>query len=186
MRERKVAAYAELRASYARLKAGWGGHGPFEVSFEGDINNAYLASVATYFVCVPGFERELAAVGGNLQAFYRRVRNSPDWIRTGATPCCAGRADAGRGIHPPRHGDVSARQLGVVRGRRRHVRAALLRATVDAAVQPPIRCERRGQRAVALSAQRRARRGDAVRRNDIGCMGTKSPSCRLLCSHPRC
>ncbi len=33
-----------------------------------------LASVATYFVCVPGFERELAAVGGDLQAFYRRVR----------------------------------------------------------------------------------------------------------------
>ncbi len=73
-RERKVVAYAELRASYARLLAGWGGHGPFEVSFEGDINNAYLAAVATYFVCVPGFERELAAVGGNLQAFYRRVR----------------------------------------------------------------------------------------------------------------
>ncbi len=74
MRERKIAAYAELRASYARLLAGWGGHGPFEVSFEGDINNAYVAAVATYFVCVPGFERELAAVGGNLQAFYRRVR----------------------------------------------------------------------------------------------------------------
>ncbi len=74
MRERKFAAYAELRASYARLKAGWGGHGPFEVSFAGEVNNAYLASVATYFVCVPGFEGELAAAGGNLQAFYRRVR----------------------------------------------------------------------------------------------------------------
>ncbi|MGO8828236.1 MAG: aminopeptidase [Steroidobacteraceae bacterium] len=74
MRERKATAYAQLRASYARLKAGWGGHGPFEVSFEGDINNAYIASVATYFVCVPGFERELAAVGGDLKAFYRRVR----------------------------------------------------------------------------------------------------------------
>jgi len=74
MRERKAAAYVELRASYARLRAGWGGHGPFEVSFEGDINNAYLASVATYFVCVPGFERELAAAGGDLEAFYRRVR----------------------------------------------------------------------------------------------------------------
>ncbi len=74
MQERKAAAYAQLHASYARLKAGWGGHGPFEVSFEGDINNAFLASVATYFVCVPGFERELAAVGGDLQAFYARVR----------------------------------------------------------------------------------------------------------------
>jgi predicted aminopeptidase len=30
--------------------------------------------VATYFVCVPGFERELRAVGGDLPAFYRRVR----------------------------------------------------------------------------------------------------------------
>jgi len=74
MQERKAAAYAQLHASYARLKAGWGGHGPFEVAFEGDINNAFLASVATYFVCVPGFERELAAVGGDLQAFYARVR----------------------------------------------------------------------------------------------------------------
>jgi len=74
MRERKVAAYADLRDFYARLLAGWGGHGPFEAWFEGDTNNAYLASVATYFDCVPGFERELAAVAGNLQTFYRRVR----------------------------------------------------------------------------------------------------------------
>jgi predicted aminopeptidase len=73
MRERKVASYADLRDSYARLLAGWGGHGPFEAWFKGDINNAHLASVATYFDCVPGFERELAAVAGNLQAFYRRV-----------------------------------------------------------------------------------------------------------------
>ena len=34
----------------------------------------YLASIATYYDCVPGFRRELAAVGGNLDAFYRRVR----------------------------------------------------------------------------------------------------------------
>jgi predicted aminopeptidase len=73
MRERKGAAFASLRAAYAQLKSDWGGHAPYEVWFEGDLNNAYLASVATYFNCVPGFKRELEAQGGNLQAFYRRV-----------------------------------------------------------------------------------------------------------------
>jgi predicted aminopeptidase len=63
-----------MRASFASFKAGWGGHAPFEAWFDGDINNAHLASVATYFTCVPGFERELKAAGGNLTAFYARVR----------------------------------------------------------------------------------------------------------------
>ncbi len=38
------------------------------------MNNAHLAAVATYYDCVPGFERELAEAGGDLPAFYRRVR----------------------------------------------------------------------------------------------------------------
>jgi predicted aminopeptidase len=74
MRERKAAAFAALRESYAALRASWGGHAPFDVWFDGEINNAHLASVATYYRCVPGFKRELAAVNGDLQAFYRRVR----------------------------------------------------------------------------------------------------------------
>jgi predicted aminopeptidase len=74
MRERKSAAFAALRDSYARLKAGWGAHAPFETWFEAQVNNAYLASVATYFDCVPGFRRELKAVDGNLPSFYRRVQ----------------------------------------------------------------------------------------------------------------
>lgn len=74
MRNRKRGAYAALHDSYAQLKAAWGGHTPFESWFEEQINNAYLASVATYFDCVPGFEHELESVGGNLEAFYRRVR----------------------------------------------------------------------------------------------------------------
>ena len=75
MRERKAAAFAALRDSYAQLVRGWGPHPPFESWFEkGEVNNAYLASIATYYDCVPGFRRELAAVGGNLDAFYRRVR----------------------------------------------------------------------------------------------------------------
>ena len=74
MRDRKRAAFASLRSSYALLKAGWGGRAPFDAWFDEDLNNAHLASIATYFNCVPGFERELAALGGDLTAFYARAR----------------------------------------------------------------------------------------------------------------
>ena len=66
------AAIAELRAAYARMTAAWG-ESPFAAWFQGDINNAQLASIATYYDCVPGFERELEAAGGDLKHFYRRV-----------------------------------------------------------------------------------------------------------------
>jgi predicted aminopeptidase len=74
MRERKRAAFLALRASFAQLQAQWGGHAPFEAWFAEDLSNAHLASIATYYACVPGFERELAAVGGDLGAFYARAR----------------------------------------------------------------------------------------------------------------
>jgi predicted aminopeptidase len=74
MRERKSDTFAALRESYSALREQWGGHAPFDAWFKEDINNAHLASIATYYACVPGFERELRAVDGNLPAFYRRVR----------------------------------------------------------------------------------------------------------------
>ncbi len=74
MREKKRAAFVAMRSSFARLKAGWGGYAPFETWFDEDLNNAYLASIATYYSCVPGFERELEAAAGDLPAFYARVR----------------------------------------------------------------------------------------------------------------
>jgi predicted aminopeptidase len=74
MREKKREAFETMTDAYAALRRQWGGRGPFDAWFAKDINNAHLASIATYFACVPGFERELKAVGGNLPAFYRRVR----------------------------------------------------------------------------------------------------------------
>jgi predicted aminopeptidase len=74
MRGRKIAEIAAMRSSFERLKHAWGGHAPFESWFDEDLNNAHLASIATYYTCVPGFESELKAVGGNLTAFYTRVR----------------------------------------------------------------------------------------------------------------
>jgi predicted aminopeptidase len=74
MRRQKAAVYAALRSAYEARRAEWGGHGPFDGWFDGVVNNAHLASVATYYDCVPGFQRELAAAGGDLDAFFRRVR----------------------------------------------------------------------------------------------------------------
>jgi predicted aminopeptidase len=74
MRERKRETFEQMRGAYSALRAQWGGHAPFDAWFAQDINNAHLASIATYFECVPGFQRELQAVDGNLPAFYRRVR----------------------------------------------------------------------------------------------------------------
>jgi len=90
MRERKAAAFAALRDSYAQLVQGWGPHPPFESWFEkGEVNNAYLASIATYYDCVPGFRRELAAVGPARAM-------AGEGGRLTAAPACAGCGGVGR------------------------------------------------------------------------------------------
>jgi predicted aminopeptidase len=74
MRAKKREIFAAARADYREMKAGWGARAPFSNWFDGDINNADLVSIATYERCVPGFERELKAVGGDLKQFFARVR----------------------------------------------------------------------------------------------------------------
>jgi predicted aminopeptidase len=54
---------------FARLRAAFGNFVPAEP------NNAFLVSISVYTQLVPGFERLLAQSGGNLPAFYKRVRN---------------------------------------------------------------------------------------------------------------
>jgi len=53
---------------FARLRAEFGNFVPVEP------NNAFLVSIAVYTELVPGFERLLAQAGGNLPAFYKKVR----------------------------------------------------------------------------------------------------------------
>jgi len=53
---------------FARLRAEYGNIVPMEP------NNAFLVSVSVYTQMVPAFERLLADAGGNLPAFYARVR----------------------------------------------------------------------------------------------------------------
>ena len=74
MRARKQADFAALQARYAKLAAPWGAAAPFRLWFGRALNNADLVSIATYEQCLPGFERVLDAAGGDLPAFFRRVR----------------------------------------------------------------------------------------------------------------
>lgn len=76
MRARKAEAFAAMKAEYLGLKAGpWKGFAGYDRFFvEAEPNNALLASFATYTLLVEGFERLLAAEGGDLERFYQRVR----------------------------------------------------------------------------------------------------------------
>lgn len=59
---------------YARLKQEWGGYAGFDKWMEQGINNARLASVATYYELVPAFEALLQNVDADLAAFYAEVK----------------------------------------------------------------------------------------------------------------
>jgi predicted aminopeptidase len=73
MKARKQTVLDELAQAHARLRAEWGGRSSFDRWFSEGVNNAHLVSLATYQDCVPGIEAVLAATGGDLPEFYRRM-----------------------------------------------------------------------------------------------------------------
>ena len=94
---RKAAEFARLRQKYLGLKQAWGGNRDFDGWFErGPLNNARLASVATYRELLPGFLALLDREAGDLPAFYESCRSlaadSPDQRR--ATLLALGGAQA--------------------------------------------------------------------------------------------
>jgi predicted aminopeptidase len=74
MRARKRALYAALAADMGALEHRQGAPSPYHDWLDEGLNNAALASVATYYDCVPGFEQMLQAVNGDLARFYADVR----------------------------------------------------------------------------------------------------------------
>ena len=62
-----------LRDDYARIKQQWGGYAGYDDWFENSLNNAQLSTVSSYNQLVPFFESEIAAVSGDMQAFYAAV-----------------------------------------------------------------------------------------------------------------
>jgi predicted aminopeptidase len=72
-RAAKAGAYAALADRLGELSREWNDGTDYRAWFARDLNNARLASVATYFDCVPGFDRLLVTSGGDLADFYERV-----------------------------------------------------------------------------------------------------------------
>ncbi|WP_240992143.1 aminopeptidase [endosymbiont of Riftia pachyptila] len=70
MRQRKQALFDQLRRRYQALKAEWGGYSGFDHWFRRPLNNALLASLATYESLVPGLEALYRQQSGDLERFY--------------------------------------------------------------------------------------------------------------------
>ncbi len=73
-REEKLRVFAALQEEYKVLKANWGGYNGYDRFFAESLNNAHLASVATYNDLLPGF-RALLAKEKAFPGFYAAVRN---------------------------------------------------------------------------------------------------------------
>ena len=71
MRARKNAVFARL---VAELREKFGAESALAAELDGRPNNARLASLATYYECVPGFRRVLAEQDHDLPRFYDAVR----------------------------------------------------------------------------------------------------------------
>ena len=75
LRERKARLFNTLGAEMLALEQRQGSRFPlYEQWVARGLNNARLASLATYYDCVPGFERLLAENGQDLPRFYAAVR----------------------------------------------------------------------------------------------------------------
>lgn len=77
-RQRKAETIAELHRHYAELKQQWQGYSGYDRWFDGEINNAKIASVAVYTDWVPAFQAMLASVDYDFKAFYAKVRALAD------------------------------------------------------------------------------------------------------------
>jgi predicted aminopeptidase len=71
MRAGKRVEFDRLNREYLLLKKRWNGYDGFDHWFESDINNARLASVATYDRFVPAFLKLLHEAKGDMNVFYR-------------------------------------------------------------------------------------------------------------------
>jgi predicted aminopeptidase len=74
MRAHKSEVFAALVRELQALDARYGTQSGLAAELQGKPNNARLASLATYYDCVPGFERLLAQNGHDLPRFYAAAR----------------------------------------------------------------------------------------------------------------
>jgi len=73
-RQRKQQILAQTGTAVREFEARQGLSSGYDEWIDQGLNNAHLASVATYFECVPAFQRLLAENDGDLPRFYAAVR----------------------------------------------------------------------------------------------------------------
>ncbi len=74
-RAEKARLFGALRADYETMKRdSWGGFAGYDRWFAQDLNNAHLASIATYGDLVPAFRALLMKNNGDIAAFYRDAK----------------------------------------------------------------------------------------------------------------
>lgn len=73
MRAAKAEIFADMRERYRQLRQEWGGDTAYDQWMETELNNAKIASVATYHKYVPAFDALLKRHGGNMATFYAQV-----------------------------------------------------------------------------------------------------------------
>ena len=88
-RRRKQEMLGKISAGVRELEAQLGVRSGYDAWLDAGLNNAHLASIATYFDCVPGFERLLAAQHGDLGAYYAAVRELGRGPAAGRAALCA-------------------------------------------------------------------------------------------------
>jgi predicted aminopeptidase len=76
MREKKQTILAALAGEIRSIDQRESVRSPYSAWIGEGLNNAQLASVATYFDCVPGFERLLQQVDGSLGKFFAAAREA--------------------------------------------------------------------------------------------------------------
>jgi len=89
-RKLKSQLFQELSVSYQDLKQKWAGYGGYDAWMAVDLNNAKIASVATYHDYVPAFQSILQSVDFDLHQFYSIVRSISVLTKSQRQRCLAG------------------------------------------------------------------------------------------------
>jgi len=70
----KQAVIAQLRSEYGEFKSRWDGYEGYDAWIARDLNNAQLNTISTYYRLVPAFQQLLAEQKGDMEQFYRSVK----------------------------------------------------------------------------------------------------------------
>lgn len=78
MRKMKKQRFEKMQEEYEQLKVAWNGYGGYDNWFSRELNNARLASIATYTDYVPAFQVLFEQSGGSFEKFYSATQEIAD------------------------------------------------------------------------------------------------------------